>query len=73
MTSMQMSQSKSFGSGPFSNRSLGCTMARLEEMRREEMIRLLNILLLFALDTNRDLTRKDPVYIEASYLASHNQ
>ena len=45
----------------------------LEEMRREEMIRLLNILLLFALDTHRDLDRKDPVYIEASYLASHNQ
>merc|ERR1712083_858108 len=56
ITSMQMSHSRSFGSGPWSlNRSLGkgCTKAKLEEKRREDKKRLniLLLLLLFALNT----------------------
>ena len=68
---MQMSQSRSFGSGPWSlNRSLGkgCTKAKLEEMRREDKKRL-NILLLlnlFALNTQTELTR--PQYILISLI-----
>ena len=69
---MQMSQSRSFGSGPWSlNRSLGkgCTKAKLEEMSMEEKKRLnmlLLLLLLFALNTQLDLTR--PQYILISLI-----
>ena len=65
---MQMSQSRSFGSGPWSlNRSLGkgCTKAKLEEMRREDKKRLniLLLLLLFALNTQLELTRAQYILI----------
>ena len=65
---MQMSQSRSFGSGPWSlNRSLGkgCTKAKLEEMRREDKKRLnmLLLLLLFALNTQSELTRAQYILI----------
>ena len=62
MTSMQMSQSRSFVSGPWSlSRSFGkgCINARLEETRREDKKRLniLLLVLLFALDTKLGLTK----------------
>ena len=65
---MQMSHSRSFGSGPWSlNRSLGkgCTKAKLEEMRREDKKRLniLLLLLLFALNTQTELTRAQYILI----------
>ena len=64
---MQMSQSKSFGSGWSLER--GCTKARLEEMRREEKSRLNILLLLFSVNTQLDLT--NPQYILISLILGH--